>query len=94
MSKYTIAIHGGAGTILKDDMTTELEAKYLQCLEESLLACYTILEKGGTAINAVKQAVIVLEDNILFNAGRGSVFTKKGVHEMDAAIMELSLIHI
>lgn len=88
MSKYTIAIHGGAGTILKDDMTPELEAKYLQGLEEALLAGYTILEKGGTAINAVKQAVIVLEDNILFNAGRGSVFTKKGVHEMDAAIME------
>jgi L-asparaginase / beta-aspartyl-peptidase len=88
MSKYTIAIHGGAGTILKSDMTPELEAKYLQGLEEALLAGYMILEKGGTATNAVKQAVIMLEDNILFNAGRGSVFTKKGVHEMDAAIME------
>lgn len=92
MSTCTIAIHGGAGTILKDDMTPELEAKYLQGLEDALLAAYAILENGGSAVNAVKLAVMVLEDNILFNAGRGSVFTKKGVHEMDAAIMDGSTL--
>ncbi len=87
MSKITICIHGGAGTILKEDMTPELEAAYLQGLQSALDAGYAVLEEGGTAINAVKAAVVVLEDNILFNAGRGSVFTKKGVQEMDAAIM-------
>jgi L-asparaginase / beta-aspartyl-peptidase len=83
----TICIHGGAGTILKEDMTPELEAAYLQGLQTALNAGYAVLEEGGTAVNAVKAAVVVLEDNVLFNAGRGSVFTKKGVQEMDAAIM-------
>jgi L-asparaginase / beta-aspartyl-peptidase len=88
MSKYSIAIHGGAGTILKEDMTPELETAYLHGLEEALMAGYAVLEAGGTATNAVKAAVVVLEDNVLFNAGRGSVFTKKGLQEMDAAIMD------
>lgn len=83
----TICIHGGAGTILKEDMTPELEKAYLAGLQTALNAGYAVLEEGGTAVNAVKAAVVVLEDNILFNAGRGSVFTKKGVQEMDAAIM-------
>lgn len=88
MSKYTIVVHGGAGTILKDDMTPDLEAAYMRGLEQGLLAGYAVLEEGGTAINAVKAAIVVMEDNVLFNAGRGSVFTKKGVQEMDAAIMD------
>ncbi len=83
----TICIHGGAGTILKEDMTPDLEKAYLDALQSALNAGYAVLEEGGTAVNAVKAAVVVLEDNILFNAGRGSVFTKKGVQEMDAAIM-------
>jgi beta-aspartyl-peptidase (threonine type) len=83
----TICIHGGAGTILKEDMTPELEKAYLDALQTALNAGYAVLEEGGTAINAVKAAVVVLEDNVLFNAGRGSVFTKKGTQEMDAAIM-------
>lgn len=83
----TICIHGGAGTILKEDMTPELEKAYLDALQTALNAGYAVLEEGGTAVNAVKAAVVVLEDNVLFNAGRGSVFTKKGVQEMDAAIM-------
>ncbi len=87
MSKITLCIHGGAGTILKEDMTPELEAAYLEGLQSALDAGYAVLEEGGTAANAVKAAVVVLEDNMLFNAGRGSVFTKKGVQEMDAAIM-------
>lgn len=88
MSKYTIVVHGGAGTILKEDMTPDLEAAYMQGLEQGLLAGYAVLEEGGTAINAVKAAIVLMEDNVLFNAGRGSVFTKKGVQEMDAAIMD------
>jgi L-asparaginase / beta-aspartyl-peptidase len=87
MQKLSIAIHGGAGTILKEDMTPELEAAYLKGLNESLAAGYAVLEEGGTAVNAVKAAIVILEDNLMFNAGRGSVFTKKGVQEMDAAIM-------
>jgi len=87
MQKFTLAIHGGAGTILKEDMTPELEAAYIKGLDESLAAGFAVLEEGGSAVNAVKAAIVILEDNLLFNAGRGSVFTKKGVQEMDAAIM-------
>ena len=88
MQKFSLAIHGGAGTILKEDMTDELEAAYVKALDEALQAGYAVLEQGGKASSAVKAAVVILEDNLLFNAGRGSVFTKKGVQEMDAAIMD------
>ena len=88
MQPFSIVIHGGAGTILKDDMTPELEKAYSEGLDEALSAGYAVLEQGGEAANAVKAAIVVLEDNLLFNAGRGSVFTKKGVQEMDAAIMD------
>lgn len=87
MTKISIAIHGGAGTILKEDMTPELEEAYRNAMKDSLDAGYEVLENGGTAINAVKAAVVSMEDNVLFNAGKGSVFTKKGLNEMDAAIM-------
>ncbi len=88
MKKFSIAIHGGAGTIVKEDMTPELEEAYKKGLDEALEAGYAVLAEGGKATNAVKAAIVVLEDNLLFNAGRGSVFTKKGVQEMDAAIMD------
>jgi beta-aspartyl-peptidase (threonine type) len=88
MQKISLAIHGGAGTILKEELTPELEKAYLQGLEEALEAGYAVLEKGGFASDAVIAAVVILENNILFNAGRGAVFTKEGEHEMDAAIME------
>lgn len=88
MEKYTIVIHGGAGTIVPEDMTPELEEAYEEGLNDALEAGYAVLEKGGSAINAVKAAIVTLEDNILFNAGKGSVFTKRGVQEMDAAIMD------
>ncbi len=88
MATLTLAIHGGAGTILKTDMTPSLEAAYTECLRAALDAGYTVLQQGGSAVNAVHASMLVLEDNVLFNAGRGSVFTKKGEHEMDAAIME------
>lgn len=85
---YTLVIHGGAGTILKGDMTPDLEKAYIDGLNQALQAGFAVLEEGGTAVNAVKASLVVLEDHVLFNAGRGSVFTKKGVQEMDAAIMD------
>ncbi len=88
MKKISIAIHGGAGTILKEDMTPELEEAYRKALQEALDGGYAVVENGGTAVNAVKAAVVILEDSPLFNAGKGSVFTKKGLNEMDAAIMD------
>jgi beta-aspartyl-peptidase (threonine type) len=73
---------------LKEDMTPELEQAYMEGLRAGLDTGYAVLEEGGSAINAVKAALVIMEDNLLFNAGRGSVFTKKGVQEMDAAIMD------
>lgn len=88
MTKYSIVIHGGAGTILRKDMTPEKEQAYQQALSDALAAGYSLLEKGGSAVGAVLAATVSLEDNILFNAGRGSVFGKDGSQEMDASIME------
>jgi len=88
MSDFSMVLHGGAGTILKEDMTPELESAYFNALQIALDAGYGVLEQGGTAVNAIKAAIVILEDNVLFNAGRGAVFTKKGVQEMDAAIMD------
>lgn len=88
MSKFSIALHGGAGTILKQSMTEDKEKAYKEALEKALLAGYTILEKKGSAVDAVEKTVMLLEDSPLFNAGKGSVFTAEGKHEMDASIME------
>ncbi|MBL7741170.1 MAG: isoaspartyl peptidase/L-asparaginase [Chitinophagaceae bacterium] len=83
-----MTIHGGAGTILKEDMTPELETGYKQGLEDALNAGFSLLEKGGSALEAVLAATRSLEDCILFNAGRGSVFANDGSQEMDASIMD------
>jgi beta-aspartyl-peptidase (threonine type) len=88
MEKIALAIHGGAGTILKEEMTQELEQRYRDGLKEALDIGFAVLANGGSSVDAVNAAVIVLEDNMLFNAGCGCVFTKKGAHEMDAAIMD------
>lgn len=88
MKNYSIAIHGGAGTLIKGEMTDELETSYKQALNAALETAYAILESGGTALDAVESAVCSLEDSPLFNAGKGSVFTAEGTHEMDAAIMD------
>lgn len=85
--KISIAIHGGAGTIRKSSMNDEKRKEYTDALKKALNAGYNILNKGGTAMDAVEKAVISLEDCPLFNAGKGSVFNSKGEHEMDAAIM-------
>lgn len=88
MNKAALAIHGGAGTIHKSQMTPELEREYRGGLEAGLKAGWDVLEKGGKALDAVEAAVASLEDFPLFNAGRGSVFTHEGKQEMDAAIMD------
>lgn len=88
MKKFSIAIHGGAGTLVKGMMTPELESKYKQALKAALNVGYLVLSEGGTAIDAVEVAVQVLEDSPLFNAGKGSVFTATESHEMDASIMD------
>jgi len=88
MSDYLIAIHGGAGTILRSKMSTEAEKTYLSALEDALEAGHSILRSGGSALDAVVHATVLLEDCPLFNAGRGSVFTHDGFHEMDASVMD------
>jgi beta-aspartyl-peptidase (threonine type) len=88
MNTFSIAIHGGAGTLVKGMMTPELESKYKQALKDALDAGYYLLENGGSAVNAVEKAVTVLEDSPLFNAGKGAVFTATESHEMDASIMD------
>jgi len=88
MKNFSIAIHGGAGTILKSEMTAEKEKAYSDALNSALEAGYSVLKNGGSSLDAVEQSIIVLENSPLFNAGRGSVFTEKGTHEMDASIME------
>lgn len=85
--KFALAVHGGAGTILAATMTPELKERYEDGLNQALTAGYECLESGGTAVDAVCAAVTSLEDNPLFNAGRGAVFNNAGTHEMDAAIM-------
>ncbi|HRG53545.1 MAG TPA: isoaspartyl peptidase/L-asparaginase [Bacteroidia bacterium] len=88
MKKHGIAIHGGAGTILKSAMTPQKEKDYMDGIEEALIAGDKILSNGGTSLDAVEAAVKKMEDNPLFNAGKGSVFTHDGKNEMDACIME------
>ena len=85
--KFGIAIHGGAGTILRTSITAEKEQLYTKALHQALQLGYQILEKNGTALDAVETAIRSLEDCPLFNAGKGAVFNNKGGHEMDASIM-------
>ncbi len=86
--RWSIAIHGGAGTLSRKNMTPEKQVEYEAALQEALDAGAAILAEGGSAMDAVKAAVIPLEDNPLFNAGRGAVFTWEGENELDASIMD------
>ncbi|MEP0262530.1 isoaspartyl peptidase/L-asparaginase [Dokdonia sp.] len=88
MKPIALAIHGGAGTLRKGTMTLEKEKEYKDALKLALEQGYAVLENNGSAVTAVETAVKILEDSPLFNAGKGSVFTAEGTHEMDAAIME------
>ncbi len=86
--KYVLVIHGGAGTILKKNMTPEKEAAYIAGLEASLKKGYAVLQAGGSSLDAVEAAIRVMEDDSLFNAGKGAVFTHDGRNELDASIMD------
>lgn len=86
--KYILVIHGGAGTILKSQLTPEKEQAYRDGLQRALDAGNKVLKNGGKALDAVQAAIQVMEDDPHFNAGKGSVFTNEGKNEMDAAIMD------
>jgi len=85
---YAIVIHGGAGTILKKNLTPEKEKAYQDALGNALKSGYEILKNGGSSLDAVETAIVIMEDCPLFNAGKGAVFTNRGKNEMDASIMD------
>ncbi|MCG2429752.1 isoaspartyl peptidase/L-asparaginase family protein [Aequorivita xiaoshiensis] len=85
---FGIVIHGGAGTILKENMSDSLEAAYKEKLKEAISIGHEILKNGGTSLEAVAKTINVLEDSPLFNAGKGSVFTHDATNELDASIMD------
>ena len=85
---FGLAVHGGAGTLPRQDMSPQAEQNYRSGLEQALTAGYAVLESGASSVDAVTAAVVALENNPLFNAGRGAVFTLEGRNELDASIME------
>ncbi len=87
-AEFSIVIHGGAGTILKKNMTPEKEAAYKAKLEEAIRSGYDILKNGGTSLDAVTKTINIMEDSPLFNAGKGAVFTNAETNEHDASIMD------
>ena len=87
-NRAMLVIHGGAGTITRATMTPEMETQYRAALEQALRTGHGVLARGGTSIDAVEATIRVLEDNPLFNAGKGAVFTHDGRNELDAAIMD------
>lgn len=86
--EFAIVIHGGAGTILKQNMTPEREAAYKAKLEEAIMVGHEILKNGGSSLDAVTKTITIMEDSPLFNAGIGAVFTNAGTNELDASIMD------
>ncbi len=82
-----IVIHGGAGTISRDSMTPAQQKAYESTLKHAVDQGYQVLAQGGSSLDAVSAAVVILEDSPLFNAGKGAVYTYDGTHELDAAIM-------
>jgi beta-aspartyl-peptidase (threonine type) len=86
--EWGMVMHGGAGTIVRENMTPELEAEYRSKMEEALRAGHRVLASGGSSLDAVVAAIHVLEDSPLFNAGRGAVFTAEGVNSLDASIRD------
>lgn len=87
-ANFAFVIHGGAGTILRSNMTPQTEADYRAKLTEALQAGYNILKNDGTSLDAVEAAIRILEDSPLFNAGKGAVLTSAGTVELDASIMD------
>ena len=88
IADFALVIHGGAGTILKKNMTDEQEKAYREKLNEALSVGEKILKEGGSSMDAVTQTIMVMENSPLFNAGKGAVFTNEGINEMDASFME------
>jgi len=88
VNDFAIIIHGGAGTILKKNMTDEKEAAYKAKLKEAIKVGHTILKNGGTSQEAVIKTIQVMEESPLFNAGKGAVFTNAGTNELDASFMD------
>lgn len=88
MVRATIAIHGGAGTITRTSMDAKAEQRYRQALAQIVASAQAILASGGSALDAVTEAVRLLEECPMFNAGVGSVFTHQGTHELDACVMD------
>ncbi|MCP9199185.1 isoaspartyl peptidase/L-asparaginase [Gramella sp. GC03-9] len=88
VQNFGIVIHGGAGTILKENMSDSLEQAYKAKLEEAIRTGHEILANGGTAIEAVQRTINVMEDSPLFNSAKGAVFTNEGKNELDASIMD------
>lgn len=86
--KWAIVLHGGAGVIERSSMSLDAERQYREGLNQAITAAGSVLEKGGSALDAVQAAIEILEDNPLFNAGRGSVFAADGTNQMDASIMD------
>jgi beta-aspartyl-peptidase (threonine type) len=84
----TIVIHGGAGALAPGRYTPAEEAEYKAKLTEALNAGYAILENGGSSLDAIEAAIVLMEDSPLFNAGKGAVFTREGKNELDASIMD------
>jgi beta-aspartyl-peptidase (threonine type) len=89
---FGMAIHGGAGTLPRANMSADAERRYRAGLKEAIDAGFAVLEAGGTSMDAVARAVVLLEDNPLFNAGKGAVFTLDGRNELDASIMDGSTL--
>ena len=85
---WSLAIHGGAGTLLRENMSAEQEAEYRAAMQSALDAGAKVLAEGGSALDAVEAVIVLLEDDPKFNAGRGAVFTWEGTNEMDASIMD------
>jgi beta-aspartyl-peptidase (threonine type) len=86
--KTMLVIHGGAGTINRKSMSADMEQQYRAGMEQALRSGHAVLSKGGSSLDAVEAAIRALEDNPLFNAGKGAVFTHEGRNELDAAIMD------
>ncbi len=85
--KYAIVIHGGAGSLLKENFTLEKEVQYKKVLQNALLVGDSVLKNGGSSLDAVEKTIHILENSPLFNAGKGAVFTNSGRNELDASIM-------
>ena len=88
LGPVTLVVHGGAGTIRRENLSADQEKAYHAALKEALESGYSILAKGGSSLEAVISAITILEDSPLFNAGKGAVFTHAGKNELDASIMD------